>query len=183
MSPLRRTADRRREARVHRDARGRCERRAPGLYARLKEACDAYFYLPLRLEHRGVGGIFWDDDAADYADALARDVLGTMVASWAPIVERRRGDAVSEAHRDWQLLRRGRYLEFNLINDRGVRFGLSPDAIERIMVSAPPLIAWRYKAEPAAGSEEARLLAVLREPRDWGAKISSPDPLAPPAQS
>ena len=72
----------------------------------------------------------------------------------------------AEAQRQWQLLRRGRYLEFNLLNDRGVRFGLSPDAIERIMVSAPPLIAWQYKAEPAIGSPEARLV-VLRKPRSW----------------
>ena len=90
-----------------------------------------------------------------------------MIASWAPIVARRRGDAVAEAQRQWQLLRRGRYLEFNLLNDRGVRFGLSPDAIERIMVSAPPLIAWQYKAEPAIGSPEARLVDVLRKPRSW----------------
>ena len=76
-------------------------------------------------------------------------------------------DAVAEAQRQWQLLRRGRYLEFNLLNDRGVRFGLSPDAIERIMVSAPPLIAWQYKAEPEAGSPEARLADVLRAPRSW----------------
>jgi coproporphyrinogen III oxidase len=138
-----------------------------GRYTEMKATCDEYFYLPLRLEHRGVGGVFWDDDSSADADALARNVLGTMIASWAPIVKRRRGDAVAEAQRQWQLLRRGRYLEFNLLNDRGVRFGLSPDAIERIMVSAPPLIAWQYKAEPEAGSPEARLVDVLRAPRSW----------------
>ena len=138
-----------------------------GRYQDMKQTCDGYFYLPLRQEHRGVGGVFWDDDASADADALARRVLETMIASWAPIVARRRGDAVAEAQRQWQLLRRGRYLEFNLLNDRGVRFGLSPDAIERIMVSAPPLIAWQYKAEPAIGSPEARLVDVLRKPRSW----------------
>mmetsp|Transcript_4097 Transcript_4097/g.10314 ORF Transcript_4097/g.10314 Transcript_4097/m.10314 type:complete len:333 (-) Transcript_4097:1-999(-) len=138
-----------------------------GRYEAMKENCDAYFYLPLRREHRGVGGIFWDDDASAGADARARRVLETMVGSWAPIVARRRGEEVKEAQRQWQLLRRGRYLEFNLLNDRGVRFGLSPDAIERIMVSAPPLIAWQYKAEPAVGSPEARLVDVLRTPRSW----------------
>ena len=75
---------------------------------------------------------------------------------------------MAEKQRQWQqLLRRGRYLEFNLLNDRGVRFGLSPDANERIMVTAPPLIAWQYKAEPAIGSPEARLVDVLRKPRSW----------------
>ena len=114
-----------------------------------------------------MGGVFWDDDASADADALARRVLETMIGSWAPIVARRRNEQVAEAQRQWQLLRRGRYLEFNLLNDRGVRFGLSPDAIERIMVSAPPLIAWQYKAEPAVGSPEARLVDVLRTPRSW----------------
>lgn len=139
----------------------------PGLYEALKAACDEYFYLPLRREHRGVGGIFWDDDDADYADALARDVLAGMIASWRPIVEKRKDAPFTDDQKNWQLLRRGRYLEFNLLNDRGVKFGLSPDAIERIMVSAPPLIAWRYKADPVPGSDEARLLEVLTTPRKW----------------
>jgi coproporphyrinogen III oxidase len=139
---------------------------APGGYAAMKAACDTYFYLPLRREHRGVGGIFFDDRAGDGAEALARATIAGMIASWRPIVEKRRSERYGDDDRAWQLERRGRYLEFNLLNDRGVKFGLSPDAIERIMVSAPPLISWTYRKEPA-NDDQARLLEVLREPRDW----------------
>lgn len=148
-----------------------CDRHGGGLYERFKAWCDDYFFLPFRREHRGIGGIFFDDlDSAqiDDPEAFARDVAAGFVESWAPIVARRRHVGYDDAMKRWQLLRRGRYLEFNLMSDRGVKFGLSPDSIERVMVSAPPLIAWEYGVDPPpASSEEARLLAVLKEPRDW----------------
>jgi coproporphyrinogen III oxidase len=157
------------------------------LYAATKAACDAYFYIPARGEHRGVGGIFFDDLPADDdastapasaspesvawpvdASAFAQAVAGAWLPAWAPICERRRGESYGERERTWQLQRRGRYLEFNLLYDRGVRFGLDGGRIESIMVSAPPLIRWDYDVQPQQGSPEAHTLAVLRaKPRDW----------------
>lgn len=96
-----------------------------------------------------------------------REVGDGILPSWAPIVERRRGLGFTEEQRAWQLLRRGRYLEFNLLYDRGVKFGLDGGRVESIMVSAPPLIAWRYNVQPEPGSEEERLVAALRQPREW----------------
>ena len=119
------------------------------LYRAYKEACDEYFYLPARKEHRGIGGLFFDDvppTAAAAAltpvdgEAFARAVCENWVPAYAPIVARRRGMAYGERERQWQLQRRGRYLEFNLLYDRGVRFGLDTGRIESIMVSAPPLV-------------------------------------------
>jgi coproporphyrinogen III oxidase len=98
---------------------------------------------------------------------FVRAVAGGILPSWESIVERHRREAFTPAQRDWQLLRRGRYLEFNLLYDRGVRFGLDGGRVESIMVSAPPLVAWRYNVQPVPGSEEAALVEALRAPRDW----------------
>lgn len=146
-----------------------CEKHECADYGRFKAWCDEYFYIPSRGETRGLGGIFFDDLDAPGAVAFARDVADGFMPSWLPIVDRRRGEAYGEEERQWQLLRRGRYLEFNLLYDRGVRFGLEggPSRVENLMVSAPPLIAWGYKKEPPPGTDEARLMAVLREPREW----------------
>jgi len=156
-----------------------CDQHGANLYDEYKAWCDKYFYIPARSEHRGVGGIFFDDLAADdpntnapeFVKAVGRGIL----PSWRQIAEARQQQAFSEDQRQWQLLRRGRYLEFNLLYDRGVKFGLDGGRVESIMVSAPPLIAWRYRAEPAPGSEEARLLDVLQEPRAW----ARPRPVVP----
>ncbi|KAJ8610173.1 hypothetical protein CTAYLR_008730 [Chrysophaeum taylorii] len=151
--------------------RDACGEHHSELYPRLKRWCDEYFYLPFRREHRGIGGIFFDDldkTQLDDPESFARDVVAGFAPSWRAIVERRRDAAYTDAQRHWQLLRRGRYVEFNLLNDRGVRFGLSPDAIERVLVSAPPLVAWDYgRRDPPPDSEEARLLSVLKHPREW----------------
>lgn len=148
-----------------------CDAHSPQLYPEFKAWCDRYFYLPARKEHRGLGGLFFDDvDASEAGYDVARfvrDVGDGILPSWAPIVERRRGQPFSEAQRQWQLLRRGRYLEFNLLYDRGVKFGLDGGRVESIMVSAPPLIAWRYNVQPEVGSEEERVVEVLRQPREW----------------
>lgn len=98
---------------------------------------------------------------------FVRDVGEGILPSWQPIVEARRGRPFTEAQRQWQLVRRGRYLEFNLLYDRGVRFGLDGGRVESIMVSAPPLVAWRYNVQPAPGSEEERLVLALQQPREW----------------
>lgn len=146
--------------------------------------CDAYFYIPARAEHRGVGGIFFDGAPAPGAAgttplspssalasidgaAFAADVLAGWLPSWQPIAEARRCTPATAAEREWQLLRRGRYVEFNLVYDRGVRFGLDGGRVEAVMVSAPPLVRWGYDVRPEEGSREAALVEVLRAPRAW----------------
>ena len=140
-------------------------------YADMKKTCDDYFYLPARREHRGVGGVFFDDLDAPWAGDFAVELMRGALADdgpYMPVAARRRGEAWSEAEKQWQYLRRGRYVEFNLLYDRGVKFGLSPESVERVLVSSPPLAAWGWRKEPAAGTPEAACLAVLREPRAWG---------------
>ena len=135
--------------------------------------CDEYFYIPCRKEYRGVGGIFFDDldvkDSAVDAEAFTQDVGKSILASWLPIAHRRHSLQFSPEQRDWQQLRRGRYLEFNLLYDRGVKFGLDGGRIESIMVSAPPTVQWKYKksTEPGPNSSEEGMLVVLRNPVDW----------------
>jgi len=170
----------------HKHWRGVCDKYSPDLYPRYKKWCDEYFYLPARQEHRGIGGIFFDD-LMDFSDLppppspspstsptpptppleFVQDVADGLLDSWRPIVDRRRSLPYTPQQREWQLVRRGRYVEFNLLYDRGVRFGLAPGgAIERVIVSAPPLVKWSYRyGEP--GEEERRLVDVLRKPRDW----------------
>lgn len=98
---------------------------------------------------------------------FVQDVAKGFIPSWQDIAIRRAALPFSEPERQWQLLRRGRYLEFNLLYDRGVKFGLAGGRLESIMVSAPPLIAWRYNSQPKEGSREARLVSVLQRPCDW----------------
>ena len=151
------------------------------VYAACKKWCDEYFYIPARKEHRGVGGVFFDDlenDAAcdalggarvNDAEAFTRAIADEWLDSYLPIVERRRDLAYDEAQERWHHQRRGRYIEFNLLYDRGVRFGLDGGRIEAIMVSAPPRVRWDYNVEPKEGSEERRLVEVLRTPKTWAA--------------
>ena len=151
----------------------------PELYPALKRQCDDYFYIPARREHRGVGGVFFDDlepgapaagsagPAPDDPEAFARAVGAGLVDSWEGIARRRAATPFGERERHWQCLRRGRYVEFNLLYDRGVRFGLDGGRIESIMVSAPPQVAWDYMAEVRPGSPEEAVTQVLQNPRDW----------------
>jgi len=153
--------------------KGVCDQYDPSLYNTYKTWCDDYFYIPARKEHRGIGGLFFDDldeqtSSFSNVEEFVRDVGKGILPSWIPIVERRRHLEVTEAEREWQLVRRGRYLEFNLLYDRGVKFGLEGGRIESIMVSAPPLIAWKYNVVPEAQSREAELLQLLSSsPRAW----------------
>ena len=139
-------------------------------YDRMKKACDDYFFLPARSEHRGTGGIFFDDLPAS-AESLAfvKGVANAWVPSWLPIVTKHCNSEYTQQQRQWQLLRRGRYLEFNLLYDRGVKFGLATESprVEGVMVSAPPLIAFEYNRQVDPGSREALLLEVLKDPKDW----------------
>jgi coproporphyrinogen III oxidase len=153
----------------HRCARDACAG-LPGAYAKYKAWCDRYFFLPHRNETRGVGGIFFDDlNAPDFDGCLAfvRAVGEAFPKAWMPIAERRRRTPFGERERAFQLLRRGRYVEFNLVYDRGTLFGLQTGGrTESVLMSLPPLARWEYGYAPAPGSAEASLAAWLR-PRDW----------------
>jgi coproporphyrinogen III oxidase len=143
----------------------------PALYARYKRWCDEYFFLKHRNEPRGIGGIFFDDvHGPDFetAFALVRSVSEHFLPAYVPIVERRRSAAFGERERSFQAYRRGRYVEFNLVYDRGTLFGLqSGGRTESILMSLPPLVAWRYDWRPAPGSPEARLYSDFLIAKDW----------------
>lgn len=155
----------------HRIARDACAPFGDDVYPRFKRACDEYFYLEHRDEPRGVGGLFFDDldeGGFERCFALARSIGDHYLKAYRPIVARRRSVAYGERERDFQLYRRGRYAEFNLIYDRGTLFGLqSGGRVESILVSLPPEVRWRYEWHPEPGSPEARLYEVFLRPRDW----------------
>jgi coproporphyrinogen III oxidase len=145
-------------------------------YETMKKDCDDYFYLPARNEHRGTGGIFFDDMmASETTLAFVKCVADTWMPSWLPIVKARGQEKYSEQQKQWQLLRRGRYLEFNLLYDRGVKFGLanSNPRVEGVMVSAPPVIAFEYNHQITPNSPEAKLTEVLKNPREWASSDDS----------
>jgi coproporphyrinogen III oxidase len=142
-----------------------------GLYPRFKAWCDDYFFLRHRNEARGIGGIFFDDFAElGFADsfALLRAVGDAFLHAYLPIVQRRRAMPYGERERSWQLHRRGRYVEFNLVFDRGTHFGLqSGGRTESILLSMPPLVSWSYQRRPEPGSPEEALLTRFLPRRDW----------------
>jgi coproporphyrinogen III oxidase len=142
-----------------------------GLHAKYKKWCDDYFFLKHRNEARGVGGIFFDDlKEPDFgsAFALVRSVGDHFITAYSPIIERRRTLPWGEPERAFQCYRRGRYVEFNLVFDRGTLFGLqSGGRTESILMSLPPAVTWRYNWSPAPGSAEARLYSDFLTPRDW----------------
>jgi coproporphyrinogen III oxidase len=159
----------------HRALKAICDRHHPTFYPRFKSWCDHYFVNTHRGdERRGIGGVFFDNlrDGESGLDldrlaAFMLDVGSVLPAAYEPIVERRRDLPYGERERRLQLARRGRYVEFNLVHDRGTTFGLQTNArIESVLMSLPPLAAWEYSPEYAPGSFEAELMAML-EPRDW----------------
>jgi coproporphyrinogen III oxidase len=155
----------------HRTARAACEPFGPELYPRLKEQCDRYFFLAHRGEPRGIGGLFFDDwseGGFEPSFALLRSVAEHFLPAYQPILARRKDTPWGEREREFQLWRRGRYVEFNLLQDRGTRFGLQAGGrSESILVSLPPLASWRYGWEPEPGTPEARLRTDFLRPRDW----------------
>ena len=155
----------------HEQARAACAPCPPGTYERYKEWCDRYFYLPHRDETRGVGGLFFDDLnewGFEACFAFAERVGEAFLAAWLPIAERRRTAAWGERERAFQLYRRGRYVEFNLLHDRGTLFGLqSGGRTESILMSLPPLARWEYGYAPEPGSPEEALTRDFLRPRDW----------------
>jgi len=154
----------------HRVWKATCDRHDPSCHRRLKDACDAYFFLRHRSEHRGVGGIFFEDLGGDPWKELqfVGEVGRAFLPAYLPIVERRRDLPWGDRERAWQEIRRGRYVEFNLLFDRGTVFGLETGGrVESILMSLPPRVRWVYDHQPEAGSAEAALLDVVRRPRDW----------------
>jgi coproporphyrinogen III oxidase len=140
-------------------------------YPRFKKWCDDYFFIHHRREPRGVGGIFFDDLNAggfEHCFALTASVGDHFLPAYVPIVERRRDRPYGDRERDFQAYRRGRYVEFNLVYDRGTVFGLqSGGRTESILMSLPPVVKWRYDWKPDAGSPEAKLYTDFLKPRDW----------------
>ncbi|MFO8045405.1 MAG: oxygen-dependent coproporphyrinogen oxidase [Halomonas sp.] len=155
----------------HRVARDACAPFGAGVYPRYKAWCDDYFYLKHRDEPRGVGGLFFDDlneGGFETCFAFQRAVGDAFLEAYLPIVRRRRETPWGERERDFQLYRRGRYVEFNLVWDRGTLFGLqSGGRTESILMSMPPLARWEYAWTPEVGSPETELYANYLRPRDW----------------
>jgi coproporphyrinogen III oxidase len=141
------------------------------LHPRFKQWCDEYFYLKHRKEARGVGGVFFDDfNSAGFEQsfAMTQSVGDHFIDAYLPILKRRKDIAYSERERDFQAYRRGRYVEFNLVFDRGTLFGLqSGGRTESILMSMPPIVKWRYDWQPEAGSPEAKLYTDFLPHRDW----------------
>lgn len=156
----------------HSELKKACDKHDKSYYKRFKKWCDDYFYIVHRKERRGVGGLFFDD--IDYPDqekafGFVRSCAQHILPSYIPLVEKNARKAFTPEDREWQLLRRGRYTEFNLVYDRGTKFGLfTPGArYESILMSLPLYAKWLYCHEPEADSKYSRLQAVLREPKDW----------------
>ena len=155
----------------HESCRASLSAFGPDYYPRFKRWCDRYFFLRHRGEPRGIGGIFFDDLAEpdfDTAFALTRSVGDSFLGAYVPIVERRRNTTYGERERDFQAYRRGRYVEFNLVFDRGTLFGLqSGGRTESILLSMPPIVRWRYDWHAPDGTPEARLTTDFLTGRDW----------------
>lgn len=154
----------------HQTTKDTCDPFGEDVYPRYKKWCDEYFYLKHRNETRGVGGLFFDDlneGGFDHCFDFMQAIGNSYLKAYLPIVERRKHTAYGERERAFQLYRRGRYVEFNLVYDRGTLFGLqSGGRTESILMSLPPIVSWRYNYRPEAGSAEAELYNYL-EPRDW----------------
>jgi coproporphyrinogen III oxidase len=158
----------------HQTAQALCAPFGAARYPAHKQWCDEYFLLKHRHETRGVGGLFFDDLHTEFDSDFAylRAVGDGFLDAYLPIVERRKGMPFGDRERQFQLYRRGRYVEFNLVHDRGTLFGLqSGGRTESILMSLPPLVRWEYGFTPAPGSDEARLEHYL-QPRDWLAELS-----------
>lgn len=154
----------------HTTLKSACDVNDRGFYSKFKTWCDEYFYVKHRGETRGVGGIFFDylrGDSEKYF-SLIQSLGDGFLETYTPIVKKRMVEPYGEKERGWQLLRRGRYAEFNLVYDRGTTFGLETNGrVESILMSLPPLVRWQYDVQPEPGSREASLVEVLKHPKEW----------------
>ena len=155
----------------HQIAKKACAPFGEDIYPKYKKWCDDYFYLTHRDEQRGIGGLFFDDlnsGGFEKCFDFMKSIGNHFTQAYIPIVKKRIGTSFSENHRDFQLYRRGRYVEFNLIQDRGTLFGLqSGGRTESILMSLPPKVQWHYKFKVFPGSKEERLTSYFLKPRDW----------------
>ena len=155
----------------HQQAKDACEPFGAEIYPQFKKQCDEYFYLPHRQEARGIGGVFFDDwnaDGFDKSFALVKSIGDHFLPAYIPILQRRVHTEYGEREREFQLYRRGRYVEFNLIYDRGTLFGLQAGGrTESILGSMPPRVAWQYDYHPKPGTPEHALYEQYLPPRDW----------------
>lgn len=158
----------------HQTCKTACDKHHPEFYAKFKAQCDQYFWNAHRKEARGIGGLFFDYCKAS-ADMSMQDwyrfvteVGDSFTEAYIPIVEKRKALPYGDAERKWQELRRGRYVEFNLIHDKGTLFGLKTNGrVESILMSLPPVVQWAYDHHPEPGSKEEALLEALASPREW----------------
>ena len=158
----------------HQTCKDACDKHDPNFYTDFKEKCDAYFFNSHREEARGIGGLFFDycktNDKMDMHDwyNFVTEVGNSFLDAYVPIVEKRKKIAYSKENRTWQEIRRGRYVEFNLVHDKGTLFGLKTNGrIESILMSLPPHVQWVYDHHPEKGSEEEKLVEVLKNPINW----------------
>lgn len=155
----------------HSVARDACLPFGNDVYPRFKKWCDQYFYLPHRQEARGIGGLFFDDLnrwSFDKSFSFMQSIGNSFMRGYIPIVQKRKETVFGERERDFQLYRRGRYVEFNLIHDRGTLFGLQANGrTESILASMPPLVKWRYNWQPGPNSPEEKLYTGFLKPREW----------------
>lgn len=158
----------------HRVCKTACDKHHLEFYPNFKKTCDTYFWNVHRKEARGVGGLFFDylketdDFSIEDRYNFVTEIGNSFLESYVPIVEGRKEKKFTKMHKDWQEVRRGRYVEFNLVHDRGTLFGLRTNGrIESILMSLPPIVQWKYNHHPENNSEEAKLLDVLLNPREW----------------
>lgn len=158
----------------HKTLKDACDSHDKEYYPRFKKWCDEYFYNKHRGECRGIGGIFFDDLDESERDqentfAFIQDCLKSFLPSYIPILEKRKDMPYTEEEKDWQQIRRGKYVEFNLVHDRGTAFGLNTPGsrVESILMSLPLTASWKYMHEPEPKSREQRLVEVLRDPKEW----------------
>ena len=155
----------------HNTALNACKPFGAEVYPRYKKWCDEYFYIPHRQEQRGIGGIFFDDLndwEFEKCWSFLKSIGDSYLDAYLPIVNRRKDISYEDQQREFQLYRRGRYVEYNLVYDRGTIFGLQSDGrTESILMSLPPKVSWRYNWQPEPGTEEARLYEKFLKPRDW----------------
>lgn len=157
----------------HQKCKTVCDQHSPDFYTKYKARCDEYFWNTHRNEARGVGGLFFDYLKGDQLPMeewynFVTDVANNFLDAYLPILEKRKDHPYTEDHKNWQEIRRGRYVEFNLVHDKGTLFGLKTNGrIESILMSLPPQVQWKYDHQPEIGSEEERLIDVLKKPKVW----------------
>lgn len=158
----------------HEVCKNACDKHHADFYPKFKKQCDAYFWNAHRNEARGIGGLFFDylketeEFSLEDRYNFVTEIGNSFLESYVPVVEKRKNFTYNQQQKDWQEIRRGRYVEFNLVHDKGTLFGLKTNGrIESILMSLPPKVQWKYDVHPEENSEEAKLISVLKNPKNW----------------